>query len=580
MSGHERTVMHRVLNIPELLDMVFSFLEPPSNAVNARVCRRWSEIALDALWKDVRDLELLFGLLAPLRISGGKDGYLEFERMPDSSDWKRFDRYTKRVRRVEYDALGCKIPLHKSVFDDVARTRTRLDILPNMHTLHWKASLELAVMFMHKAIKNFAVYLPELNEISPRPFFEDVSTRMPNLTSLDIRTNIPVQRIENEMVNLFQQLPKIQKVTFPRYYFTTRIAEVLSKLENLGVVEFQYLDYQGSGDVQDVIPFVPSFTEGAFPALWDHSMAVSFDDAARFLDIPFSPTNLTMLYLDSYMIESPFAIRKLLNVISENCQLLTFLALVSLRDAGSPSLPEPQSDTSHPDHAITVNTLKPLFKLPNLTSLELVHQFPLALNSEDIRLFAVSWPSIRSLMLNTEPAHLTKSNLTLHDLLPFAQHCTKLRHLGLFIDSRLPTSEQPSTPSSSSTSSAVPNSTPAVQFKSLERLSMGVSLIDDENAVTLFLSQILPLNCQIDSGITWDETLPVHPGISSVVQDRCMLWLKVSELLPVLTKLRAEERARTRAMEMELEDLRMRTKVLNDSASIGVRLDISSCVMI
>lgn len=68
--------MHRVLNIPELLDMVFSFLEPESNAINARICRRWSEIALDALWRDVRDVQLLFGLLVPLRVCGGKDELL------------------------------------------------------------------------------------------------------------------------------------------------------------------------------------------------------------------------------------------------------------------------------------------------------------------------------------------------------------------------------------------------------------------------------------------------------------------------------------------------------------------------
>lgn len=498
--------------------------------------------------------------------------------MPDSSDWKRFERYSKRVRRVHYDVRRCKIPLHKSIFDDVGRTRTRLDILPNMHTLHWKASLELAVMFMHKGIKDFAVYLPELKELSPRPFFEDVSTRMPNLTSLDVRSNVPMQKIETEMVELFGRLPKIQKVTFPRFYFTTRIAEALSKLENLGVIEFQYLEDQGSGHVQDVVSFAPSFAEGAFPVLWDHSMAVSFEDAARFLDVPFAPANLTMLYLDSYDIETPAVFRNLLNIVSENCQLLTFLALVSLRDPRSSAILSLESDAYHPDLAISIVTLKPLFKLSNLTSLELVHQYPLALKSEDIRLFAVSWPSIRSLMLNTEPVHLTKSNLTLEDLLPFAQHCTKLRHLGLFIDAKSPTSEMTSTPSS--LSPLATSTLPTVQFKSLERLSMGVSLIEDDNAVTLFLSQILPLNCQLDSGITWDETLPVHPEVSSAVQDRCTLWFKVADLLPVLTKLRAEERTRMRAMEMELEDLRMRTKVLNDSAALGVRLDISSCVMI
>ena len=47
--------------------MIFSFLESSTNAVNARVCKRWSEIALDLLWRDVEDLQRLFGTLVPLR---------------------------------------------------------------------------------------------------------------------------------------------------------------------------------------------------------------------------------------------------------------------------------------------------------------------------------------------------------------------------------------------------------------------------------------------------------------------------------------------------------------------------------
>lgn len=60
----------RVLDIPELLDMVFGFLDNPSNASNASVCKRWSEIALDKLWRDVDDLHRLFGILGPLEQPG------------------------------------------------------------------------------------------------------------------------------------------------------------------------------------------------------------------------------------------------------------------------------------------------------------------------------------------------------------------------------------------------------------------------------------------------------------------------------------------------------------------------------
>jgi len=70
------STVHRVLGIPELLDMIFRFLDDASNASNARVSRQWSEIALDTLWRDVNDPYRLFGLLAPLQKSDGHGDYV------------------------------------------------------------------------------------------------------------------------------------------------------------------------------------------------------------------------------------------------------------------------------------------------------------------------------------------------------------------------------------------------------------------------------------------------------------------------------------------------------------------------
>lgn len=57
---------HRILFIPELLDIIFNFLDRDANVANACVCKRWSEIALDVVWKEVDDLLRLFRLLKPI----------------------------------------------------------------------------------------------------------------------------------------------------------------------------------------------------------------------------------------------------------------------------------------------------------------------------------------------------------------------------------------------------------------------------------------------------------------------------------------------------------------------------------
>jgi len=61
--------MHNVLSIVEVLD-IFSFADKKSNANNACVCKKWSEICMASLWRDVTDLSRLFRILSPLQNTG------------------------------------------------------------------------------------------------------------------------------------------------------------------------------------------------------------------------------------------------------------------------------------------------------------------------------------------------------------------------------------------------------------------------------------------------------------------------------------------------------------------------------
>lgn len=69
MSLYGLTPSQRVLEIPEIVELIFSFLDAASNANNAVVCKRWSELALNIVWRDVTDVRRLFNVLAPMRIA-------------------------------------------------------------------------------------------------------------------------------------------------------------------------------------------------------------------------------------------------------------------------------------------------------------------------------------------------------------------------------------------------------------------------------------------------------------------------------------------------------------------------------
>ncbi|KAJ7707801.1 hypothetical protein B0H17DRAFT_1192234 [Mycena rosella] len=557
----------RVLEIPELLHMIFGFLGDPSNAANACVCKRWNSIALDTLWSEVEDLHRLFGLLGPLKQLGDSpDAPYAFIANPDADDWRRFTKYSARVRRLFFHAESGLLRLSPTVFEDVARTRTSLNILPNVNTLSWAGPLSLAVMFMHANVKRFVLWLPDKFAVpdlplQPQydllPFFRDVASRMPNLTYLDLRTNMPMHDMEVDLIFLLRSLAKLRKVVFPRFECTTRIAETLAQLPDLGTLEFQYVPEQGLGDPSDTHVFRPTLAMGAFPSLWDLSLTISLNDGVQFMRNSFAPTNLTALYFDSYLVESPAVVHELLSLLAETCHLLESLGIVTLIGPNSPN-----------EERINFSTLRPLLNFPNLLIFEIIHQNPLDLTLEDLDQLARSWPSLKKLILNNEPAVSEHSTLTLQALLPFARHCPEIEQLGLFINAS--TADLPSSPTNFTSSYQ------SLPFGKLKRLSMGVSLLEDAGAVALFLSQLCPLGTHIEYGVTWETDALIESLLDAMV-NRCEKWRKVEELLPLLTRLRMQERERTRLLGVEVQDLRMRSGVLMDTVD---RRGGDSCVVV
>lgn len=69
-----QSVLQRVCSIPELLDLVFDHLDPNSNVNNAVVCKVWSEVARDKLWREVSSPRRLLSILAPISVFTGVSG--------------------------------------------------------------------------------------------------------------------------------------------------------------------------------------------------------------------------------------------------------------------------------------------------------------------------------------------------------------------------------------------------------------------------------------------------------------------------------------------------------------------------
>ena len=324
-----------------------------------------------------------------------------------------------------------------------------------------------------------------------------------------------------------------------RYHFLdSSLCICCSHLPKLGCVEFQYYDDQGSGDPADVAVFQPEFPDGAFPSLWDLSLTASYREVQRFLTIPFAPTNITVLHIESSEFESPAHLHQLLVTISENCQMLKILTLISPRRVLRDQITVPDGLSQ-----VTADTLKSALACSSLTSLEVVHQFPLKLTQKDLEIFAKCWVSLETLNLNTEPHYFKSSNLTLEAIFPFAQYCPRLAYLALFIDV-------------SFGALSLSTASPRPHFKCLQHLAVGFSAVEEPISVARFLSRVLPLGCHVDDGVIWSDSFELEPGGEIIAAERCSMWSKVDQLLPTLIMVREEEREGMNELQRELDRVR------------------------
>ncbi len=558
--GYGSTV-HRVLAIPELLQTIFSFGTRASNVSNALVCRGWREPALDNVWREVDDMYYLLQLLAPFHRRSRMDYYVsepfvavqrsllklqapfqEFSRIPNHEDWTRFIPYARRVRSLKFgnDPDEKAQSLGDSVFDDLARTRTTLEVLPNLRCLWWNSipRSRHATLFMHDKVTEFAFkfYSESLPSLST-----DIVGRMPSLRSLKWTNAFGPHNPDDdqELLQLLLSLQKLREVTPPKDVLDSKYLKTLSLLPELEVIQFDTL----GGIPYPIFPLECTLQEGAFPMLYDLCLNSNLDDIRVYLTEGASLPQLRNLTVESVHPELPLTVQRFLTDVT-GCY--PALELVSM-DIIVPIEDQDDCKPLLPEH------LYPILSLKQLAHLELRHNLPLRISEVDLAEIGAALPSLGTLVLNPEPLQLTRPEITLHSLLTVAQHFPNLSYLGIYLDAEDVTMPMPWSPGKTRV------------FPYLRTLHVGVSPIASEVPVALFLSHLLSENerVEIQSGTSWNATLFEHSfEYSATVFGRCRKWEEVANTLPLLLQLRKEEKAHRQDIEKEVEDLRMRNEVI------------------
>ncbi|KIO26590.1 hypothetical protein M407DRAFT_200248 [Tulasnella calospora MUT 4182] len=99
--------------LPELLSIVFSFCSSQDLSSAARVCKTWSELALDCIWADMTSLVPLYSVMPCIRRAMDGKGHYLADVLTDKQ-YDRFLFYAKRVRSLVLPETETPIPVSLS----------------------------------------------------------------------------------------------------------------------------------------------------------------------------------------------------------------------------------------------------------------------------------------------------------------------------------------------------------------------------------------------------------------------------------------------------------------------------------
>ncbi|KZS97036.1 hypothetical protein SISNIDRAFT_493291 [Sistotremastrum niveocremeum HHB9708] len=538
------------LQLREVLAEIMSHMDIATNAAAARVSTLWSSVALDALYRTSPELLNLLSILAPIAESS-------FARELVPSDWVRFSRYATRVRSLSHETNGSLSSRHlsESVFQELALSRPSMELLPNLQTLRWTASrprfLRSALVFIHKGLTSLTL---SITRPDGAKFLESIfymlSERTPNLTHFELDCPRPVSEYEDSFVTFLSSLQRLRRLVLPHFFLTTAVMHALGPLPDLLDIVLQKGDHVGAS--KDLASLSFPTNRDFFPCIRTLSLDSSLFEAQRLLGSKGSRgfSTLTELHISSLALESPHDIQSFIACIPEFCPNLTSLMLALL----ALSVVSP----SHPTE-ITLPILKPVLNIPHLIDFGITYNYPLKLTNADVAVLAENWPNLRSLYLcesSYDTHERSATSLTLHSLLPFAKHCSKLEQLGIFIDA---------CPPESSDDDCLDLTSTRKTFESLKLLLVGQSFLPPASVVptALFLAEILPPNCEFSTGCTdrphcfspvYHEASP-NPESDDAFQSRLNQWAEVKKLVPAFHSVKMGERERAQQAEQQRREL-------------------------
>ncbi|KAJ8501770.1 hypothetical protein ONZ51_g412 [Trametes cubensis] len=386
-------------------------------AASARVCRAWSEHALDVLWGALDNMHPL------LRVFSSYEDEPEgvvLRRNITNAEWARFRRYAHCVRDFRWET-DMTIPSYVWIL--LAQRSNGLPLLPNLRTLEARSMrpsdfarllLLLPQTLCEVAISFSDIYIPPDPSDQAAIILEAIVPSFPHLKKLELVRYFPLAQ---QLLYPLLQCPKLESLALPRdvpvdLSFLRGLAQ-MGTLKSLSVA----VDLGHSPDELD-LTFLQAFRELEELCLAGHDLDLSTMIAA------IKPTALRHFGITFNDALASEAIGQALRIIHTHLPLTITkyeIAVVDLRG------PDPRMS----------DILEPALLLTKLTHLSCdLGELVVHLSDYDLTRMARTWSDMRCLKLvSDEPQRRQHFGLayrpTFRALLEFAQCCPDLHTLYL-----------------------------------------------------------------------------------------------------------------------------------------------------
>ncbi|KAJ7160612.1 hypothetical protein C8R43DRAFT_920477 [Mycena crocata] len=524
--------MHRCLNILEILSLICceAGSSKKTLASFAMTCKSFTEPALDVIWAYQDTLaNLLRCMPNGLWDMSDDQGNMSLNRAVSPSDWDRFFFYSRRVKSFRFDDRyqTRDYPTCPKFLETLYLCLPGSTVFPDLRTLRWcsyrdSATLPAIRMFLSPHLESLGVYV--LESPAHLSLLSIIAAQCPLLKDVEIECS----------EDLTEQRQTFSAFTTGLHYLETLDVPSLDEvaLDHLArLPKLTSLRLENQGQINN-FPASLTADEVLFPSL--RFFDITGDDLDTVMAIVPLLAHAPLAELEIHLPNMTPATRiakcfRALAQYGSRCHHnLKSLFITSSWRSGVPP-----TDTEFTTYLVPAEHLFSLLSFSNLEKVTLTPPLGFDFDDAAIATVASAWPRLRDLYLcSTEVPH-APSRVTFAGLRSLAQHCPRLSILQLPLNAAGPFPQFKPV-----------SGVPRVQQQCLQLIDVGRSPLGSPHAVAAFLSGLFP---RLDNIMT-DQDGVRHETEAAVAEHAEAIalhsrWKVVESLLPLLRKVRGEERS-------------------------------------